>query len=84
MNTLSVSDQGLSTSRKVENWGVGGGILQGVIHNLSNDPSTTQKTKQRVEIDQMNRTIRQMHNELMRLRRAKTFVPTNQNPRIVV
>jgi hypothetical protein len=84
MNTLAISNQGPSTSRKVENQGVGGGILQGVIPNVKNDPSTTQEMKQRLEISQMNRTIRQMQNELTRLRRDENFVPTNQNPRILI
>jgi hypothetical protein len=34
-----------------------------------------------MEITQMNKTIRQMQNELTRLRRAQNFAPTNQNPR---
>jgi hypothetical protein len=41
MNTLTISDQGVSMSRKVKNWGVGGGILQGIIPNVKNDPTTT-------------------------------------------
>jgi hypothetical protein len=40
--------------------------------------------RQRMEITQMNRTIRQMQNKLTRLRRDENFVPTNQNPRILV
>jgi hypothetical protein len=65
MDTFSISNQGASTSRKVEdqrahnteNRGVGGGILQGVIPNVRNDPTTTQETRQRMEIAHMNRTI---------------------------
>jgi hypothetical protein len=30
----------------------------------------------------MNRTIRQMQNDLTRLRRGENFAPTNQNPRV--
>jgi hypothetical protein len=53
MDTLAISNQGASTSRNVENRGtrnvenrgVGGGILQGVIPNVRNDPTTTQETK---------------------------------------
>jgi hypothetical protein len=56
----------------------------GVIPNVKNDPTTTQEMKQRMEIAQMNRTIRQMQNELTRLRRDENFVPTNQNPRIPI
>jgi hypothetical protein len=34
----------------------------------------TQETKKRLEITQMNRTIRQMQNELTRLRRDENFI----------
>jgi hypothetical protein len=37
MNTLSISQQGPSTSRTVENQGIGGGILQGLPPNVQND-----------------------------------------------
>jgi hypothetical protein len=70
MNTLSISHQGPSTSRSVENRGTGGGILQGVPPNVRNDPVTAQETRQKIEIAQMSRTIRQMQNEITRLKRA--------------
>jgi hypothetical protein len=41
---------------------------------VRNDPATMQKMRQRMEIVQMNRTIRQMKNELTRLRRGENFV----------
>jgi hypothetical protein len=48
---------------------------------VTNDPTTMQETKQRMEITQMNQTIRQMQNELTRLRRNENFSP---NPRIPI
>jgi hypothetical protein len=41
----------------------------------------TQETKQRIEIAQMNRTIKQMKNEITRLRRRDNYAA---NPRIPV
>ena len=82
MDNLTIANQGASTSKNVEKRGVGGGILQGVIRNVRNEPFMTQETKQILEIAQMNRTIRQMQNELTRLRRAEIFIPTDQNPRV--
>jgi hypothetical protein len=38
MTTLSISPQGPSTSRSVENRATGGGIIQGVPPNVRNDP----------------------------------------------
>jgi hypothetical protein len=89
MDTLTISNQGASSSRRnedqrtrnTENQGIGGGILKGVIPNVRNDPTMTQETKQRMEIAQMNRTIKQMQNELTRLRRNENFPP---NPRMHV
>jgi hypothetical protein len=40
-----------------------------------------QETKQRIKIAQMNRTIRQMQNEITILRRNKNYIP---NPRMMV
>jgi hypothetical protein len=45
------------------------------------DPVATQETKQRIEIAQMNRTIRKMQNEITRLRRVDNYVA---NPRMSV
>jgi hypothetical protein len=61
MDNISISNQGASTSknvenrgtrnvenrgtRNVENRGIGRVILQGVIHNVINDPVVTQDTK---------------------------------------
>jgi hypothetical protein len=62
MDNLAISNQGASTSKKdedqrarnIENEGVGGGILKGVIPNVINDPSKTKETRKRMEITQMN------------------------------
>jgi hypothetical protein len=80
MDNLTIANQGTSTSRNVEKRGIGGGVFQGIVPNVRNDPTPTQETKQRVEIVQMNRTIRQMKNELTRFRRVENFVPVDQNP----
>jgi hypothetical protein len=45
------------------------------------DPVATQETKQRIEIAQMNRTIRKMQNDITRLRRVDNYVA---NPRMSV
>jgi hypothetical protein len=45
------------------------------------DPVAAQETKQRIEIAQMNRTIRKMKNEITRLRRGDNYVA---NPRMSV
>ena len=83
MDNLTIANQGASTSRNVEKWGNRGGFFQGIMPNVINDPNTTQKIKQRLEISQMNRTIRQMQNEKTRLRRAENFTPVDQNPRVI-
>jgi hypothetical protein len=56
MDSIAISNQGAWTSRNVENWGtrnvenrgVGGGILQGIIPNVRQDPTKNQETKQRL------------------------------------
>jgi hypothetical protein len=48
---------------------------------VKTDPVAAQETKQRIEIAQMNRTIRQMQNEITRLRRNDNYIP---NPRMSV
>jgi hypothetical protein len=45
------------------------------------DPVATQETKKRIEIVEMNRSIKQMHNEITRLRRGDNYV---ENPRMLV
>jgi hypothetical protein len=47
------------------------------------DPVAAQETKKRIEIAQMNRTIRKMQNEITRLRRGDNYVanPENVGPR---
>jgi hypothetical protein len=40
--------------RILKNRGVGGGILQGVIHNVRNNPTVTQEAKKILEITHMN------------------------------
>jgi len=83
MDTLGISDQGASYSRRAENQrienigdrGVGRGILKGVIPNVKNDTTMMEETQQRMEITQMNQTIRQMQNKLKRLRRNENFSP---------
>jgi hypothetical protein len=45
------------------------------------DLVVAQETKQRIKIAQLNRTIRQMQNEITRLRRNDNYIP---NPRISV
>jgi hypothetical protein len=59
----------------------GGGFFKGTIPDVKVDPATTQETKQRIEIVQMNRTIKQMQNEITRLRRGDNYMP---NPRIPI
>jgi hypothetical protein len=47
MTILSISHQGPSTSISVENWGTGGGILQGVPPNVINDLVVSQETRKK-------------------------------------
>jgi hypothetical protein len=46
-----------------------------------NDHGATQETRQKIKMDQMNKTIRQMHNENTRLVRGENHVPPNPNMR---
>jgi len=88
MDTLIISYQGSSNLKKTkyqretntEDRGFGRGILKGVISNVTNDPSTMQEKKQRMDIDQMNLTIRHMQNELTKLRRNDNFHPNTRIP----
>jgi hypothetical protein len=67
MTNLTIANQRDSGSRNVDKRGIGG-IFQGVIPDVRNDLATTQETKQKIEISQMNRSIWKMQNELTRLR----------------
>ena len=60
---------------------MGGGFFKGTIPNVKVDPMVAQETKKRIEIAQMNRTIKQMQNEITRLRRGDNYVV---NPRIPI
>jgi hypothetical protein len=79
---LSIDNQGASSSRKNEefkprlaqNQTIGGGFFKGTIPDVKVDPVAAQETKQRIEIAQMNRTIKQMQNEITRLRRGDNYV----------
>jgi hypothetical protein len=89
MGGLNIDNQGASSSRKNEefkprvaqNQMVGGGFFKGTIPDVKVDPVAAQETKQRIEIAQMNRTIKQMQNEITRLRRGDNYMP---NPRIPI
>jgi hypothetical protein len=87
---LSVDNKGASSSRKNEefkpqltqNQTIGGGFFKGItIPNVKVDPIVAQETKKRIEISQMNRTIKKMKNEITRLRRRDNYVA---NPRMMV
>jgi hypothetical protein len=79
---LNIDDQGASSSRKneekksrpIQNQTIGGGFFKGTIPDVKVDPVAAQETKQRIEIAQMNRTIRKMKNEITRLRRGDNYV----------
>jgi hypothetical protein len=68
MGELNIYDQGASSSRKnkefkprvTQNQMVGGGFFKGTILDVKVDPVVVQEIKQRIEIAQMNRTIKQM------------------------
>jgi hypothetical protein len=66
MGNLTIENKGSSSSKNLEKRGIGGGIFQGVILDVRNDLATTQETKKIIEITEMNRTIQQMQNELIR------------------
>jgi len=85
---LAIFDKGASSSKKNEdqrtrhliNRGFGGGLFKGTIPNVKIDPITAQETKQKIEIAQMNRTIRQMQSEIIRLRRNENFMSNSRIP----
>jgi hypothetical protein len=89
LGSLNIDDQGASSSRKneekksrpIQNQATGGGFFKGTIPDVKVDPVAAQETKQRIEIAQMNRTIRKMQNEITRLRRGDNYV---ENPRMSV
>jgi hypothetical protein len=89
MGGLNIDNQGASSSRKNEefkprvaqNQMVGGGFFKGTIPDVKVDPVVVQETKKRIEIAQMNRTIKQMQNEITRLRRGDNYMP---NPRMLI
>jgi hypothetical protein len=60
--------------------GAGGGFFKGTIPNVKIDPVAAQETKQKMEIAQMNKTIRKMQNEIIRLRRNENFMPDSRMP----
>ena len=83
---LNIDNQGASSSRKndefryrvAQNQMVGGGLFKGTIPDVKVDPVATQETKQRIEIAQMNRTIKQMKNKITRLRRGDNYMPNSR------
>jgi hypothetical protein len=48
---------------------------------VRNDPGASQETRQKIEMAQMSRTIRQMQNEITRLKRGENLIPPNPNMR---
>jgi hypothetical protein len=83
---LSIDNQGSSSSRKNEepkpwptqNQTIGGGFFKGTIPDVKVDPIVAQETKKIIEIAQMNRTIRKMHNEITKLRKADNYVSNSR------
>jgi len=60
---------------------MGGGVFKGTILDVKVDPVEVQETKQRIEIAQMNRTIKKMQNDITKQRRGDNYV---ENPRMPV
>jgi hypothetical protein len=60
---------------------MGGGFFKGTIPDVKVDPMATQETKKKIEIAQMNKTIKQMNNDITRLRRGDNYMP---NSRILI
>jgi hypothetical protein len=89
MGGLNIHNQGAPSSRNNEyfkpwaaqNQMVGGGFFKGTIPNIKVDPVVAQEKNQRIEIAHMNRTIKQLHNEITRLRRGDNYMP---NPRMPI
>jgi hypothetical protein len=89
MGGLSIDNQGASSSinnqefkpRPAQNQTMGGGFFKGTIPDVKVDTVVAQESKKGIEIGQMNRTIKQMKNEITKLRRGANSV---ENPRILV
>jgi hypothetical protein len=89
MGGLSIDNQGVSSSRKNEefkprpahNQTTRGGFFKGTVPDVKVDLVAVQETKQRIEIAQMHRTIRQMQNKITRLTRADNYM---LNPRMLI
>jgi hypothetical protein len=72
MDNLNITDQGASSSKNNEEkkpllgekQAVSGGFFKGTILDVKTNPVASQETKKRIEIAQMNKTIRQMQNEI--------------------
>jgi hypothetical protein len=83
---LSIDNQGSSSSRKNEefkprltqNQTIGGGFFKGTVQDVKVYPVAAQETKQRIEIVQMNKTIKQMQNKIIRLRRGDNYISTSR------
>jgi hypothetical protein len=82
MDNLNITNQEASSSKKNEdkrpqlgeNREVGGVFFKLTIPDVKTDPVASQEMKQRIEIAQMSITIRQMQNEITRLRRNDNYV----------
>jgi len=82
LGSLSIDDQGASSSTKneekksraIQNQATRTCFFKGTIPNVKVDPVAAQETKQRIEIEQINRTIRKMKNEITKLRRGDNYV----------
>jgi hypothetical protein len=59
---------------------VGGGFFKGTIPDVKVYPLVAEETKQRIEIEQMNRTIKQMQKEINRMRRGYNYIPNSRIP----
>ena len=77
ITSMYISPQGPSTSRSSKNRATRGGIIQGVPPNVINDPIVSRETRHKIEISQMRKTIRQMQNEITRLKRGDNLTPPN-------
>jgi hypothetical protein len=54
---------------------MGGGFFNVNISDVRVDPMVAHETKQIIEIAQINRTIKQMQNEITRLRNGDNYMP---------
>jgi hypothetical protein len=50
MTSISISHQGPYTFRSVEGRAIGGGIIQGIPHNVRNNLEVSQENRQNIEI----------------------------------